>query len=560
LIESGEQATFDWSLCPPQRDFLLSDHEFTVYSGGFGTGKTTALCAKVIWLLLAIPNNLGYLGRMDGKALRASTLVVLEEMLPKSYIAKKNDQQGFMQLVDEVGGSKLVYGDLKDLRDLKNLPLGFFAIDQMEEVPLEVWHYLVGRLRRRIPILLDGRLKQYRVAGVCTNGERHYAVEGDLKCRVCQALLPPYTEQLKPGQTIPDWDVIVYKRYGFGVCNPEGPSHWIFQHFRGLPGPNGPSTGLPGDTTHSYAAYHATAWDGMRAGFTDATYLREMEQLYKSVPLMWDRYLEGKWVEAEGLVYPGFRRETHVLPTGAARFDGRPLLEDGLPLFEFIDHGLTAPTAVGWIVLRRCECGCGKMDYYLIDEYYMPGMTVSYHAFNIKARRETLQRFRYVATYLDHHAFSRTLMGAKGTPRENDLYSVADEYLDRDIICLPTQKDWDAGYNRINELLASDPSHLHPVTGQRGAPHLYVMAGCRHFIEEIENYRWKKVRNVLDMRREEPQDGNDHLMDGLNGFLTSRPEDSSLHPDPTPIETTPAWVYELDELDAEAEKLTHMGV
>jgi hypothetical protein len=49
-------------------------------------------------------------------------------------------------------------------------------------------------------------------------------------------------------------------------------------------------------------------------------------------------------------------------------------------------------------------------------------------------------------------------------------------------------------------------------------------------------------------------------MDGLNGFLTSRPEDSSLHPDPTPIETTPAWVYELDELDAEAEKLTHMGV
>ena len=79
LADTGEDVTYDWDRLPAQRDYLLSDADFTVCSGGFGTGKTTALCAKVIWLLL-IPNNLGYLGRMDGKALRASTIQTLDEM------------------------------------------------------------------------------------------------------------------------------------------------------------------------------------------------------------------------------------------------------------------------------------------------------------------------------------------------------------------------------------------------------------------------------------------------------------------------------------------------
>ena len=52
----------------------------------------------------------------------------------------------------------------------------------------------------------------------------------------------------------------------------------------------------------------------MRAGFVGRKYIQDMENLYRDLPLMWERYLEGKWVEAEGLVYPTWKREQSVLP------------------------------------------------------------------------------------------------------------------------------------------------------------------------------------------------------------------------------------------------------
>jgi hypothetical protein len=116
-------------------------------------------------------------------------------------------------------------------------------------------------------------------------------------------------------------------------------------------------------------------------------------------------------------------------------------------------------------------------------------------------------------------------MGQKGTPREDQIYSFADEYMDHGIYAVPNQKDWNAGHNRINELLSLDDNHIHPVTGKPGAPHLLVLEKCHNFIKEIEGYKWKKARNSISDHREEPMDGNDHHMDGLNGFLTSRPMD-----------------------------------
>jgi hypothetical protein len=528
LNEAGESSLWRWDKLPMQEAFLTAPEPFTCFSGGFGSGKTTALCAKVILLMTAIPNNLGYLGRLDGKSLRHSTLLSLLDMLPKEYIRKHNEQNGFIQLHNEVGGSKLVYGDFKDLNDLKNIPLGFFAIDQMEEVPSRVWEYLAGRIRRRTPVLTDKGLRQYYVEGECPRNtvlstKRHYATSENVKdslCALCHAPLPPYSDEVADGATEPVWDLIVYKRYGFGVCNPEGPSHWIYKTFKGLPGQHGISTG-----TKDHVAFHATIWDGRRAGFTDTEYVANLENIYKDKPTMWDRYMRGLWVEAEGLVYPGWQRNVHTFNHRSQRFDGNdPVLRPGNGyLFEYIDHGLTAATAVGWIFSERCTCGCNKTNFYVLDEHYEGGKVVSYHSAQIKAHRLRLENFPIQATYLDSQAFSKTLMGASGTPRENELYSIADEYLDHGISLIPNQKDWKVGYDKISELLLVDPDHVHPFSGHRGAPHLLVADTCQHFIQEIESHKWKVVKNAIEPRRDEAADGNDHHMDGLNGFLASRP-------------------------------------
>jgi hypothetical protein len=533
LNEAGESAAWHWDKLPAQEQFLTAPEPFTCFSGGFGSGKTTALCAKIILLMTAIPNNLGYLGRLDGKSLRHSTLLSLLDMLPKEYIRKHNEQNGFIQLHNEVGGSKLVYGDFKDLNDLKNIPLGFYAIDQMEEVPSSVWEYLAGRIRRRTPVLLEGGARQYYVAGRCRKNlvdakGRHYATSAyvsTLRCALCREPLPPYSDQTAPGGEHPPWDLIVYKRYGFGVCNPEGPSHWIFKTFWDLPGSGHTSTGkVDKKTGTKYRGFHASIYDGLHAGFIDSEYVGNLETLYADKPTMWDRYMLGTWIEAEGLVYPSWNRGLHTFDLQAPRATGEPVLRPGSGwLFEYIDHGLTAATAVGWLYTEPCDCGCGKTNFYLLDEHYEGGKVVSYHAAQIKAHRLRLEGFPIQATYLDSQAFSRTLMGGKGTPREDELYSIADEFLDNDISVVPNQKDWKVGHDKISGLLLTDPNHVHPISGHRGAPHLLVSRSVGAFIKEIETYKWKVVKGSVEPRKDEAVDGNDHHMDGLNGFLASRP-------------------------------------
>src|SRR5574343_815466 len=111
LAEAGEDDAWDWERAKLQRDFITAEEPFTVISGGFGLGKTTGLCAKTILLMTAIPNNLGYLGRLDGKALRASTIQSLDDMLPKSWIKRHNEAKGFIQLkprcFDSVGRDEI---------------------------------------------------------------------------------------------------------------------------------------------------------------------------------------------------------------------------------------------------------------------------------------------------------------------------------------------------------------------------------------------------------------------------------------------------------------------
>ena len=559
LKEAGETPEWAWDKMPQQEAFLTSPNQFTCFSGGFGSGKTTALCAKVILLLTAIPNNLGYLGRLDGKSLHASTMQSLDDMLPREYVAKRNDQKGFLQLIPEVGGGRLIYGDFKDLNDLKNIPLGFYAIDQMEEVDQAVWDYLAGRIRRRTPVLTDDGIRQYYVAGHCLRNlvderARHYALDQDHTCRLCAAALPPFSDRLTDGEDTPPWDLIIYNRYGFGVCNPEGPSHWIFKYFWDLPGVNGTSIGKTDNFTgERYQGFHATVFDGQRAGFVDAKYVNNLRTLYSNNKNMWDRYIDGTWVEAEGLVYPMWNRAYHVYRYTDVRNDSTPIVHPKGHLFEFIDHGLTAATAVGWVFTEQCTCGCNQYNYFLIDEHYEGGKTVSYHAAQIKGHRTRLLNFPVQATYLDSQAFSKTLMGQTGTKRQDELYSVADEYMDHDIYPIPNQKDWSVGYNRICELLAIDENHTHPITGAKGAPHLLVANTLRNTIEEFETHKWRVVKNAIEPTKDEPADGHDHIMDGLNGFLASRPADVI-----TFIPPKPEWNLDM-ELDYFNSPTSHMG-
>jgi len=132
-----------------QYQFLKSNAKQVLYSGGFGNGKSTMLCIKMLQQAL-IPNNLVFLCRKTLTSLKSSTLSSLIEpqgnfqpLLPQgSY--KMNRQDHY---IDIHGGGRIMYGGLDVDTKIRSLNLGGVYIDEASELLESDWRELKYRLR-----------------------------------------------------------------------------------------------------------------------------------------------------------------------------------------------------------------------------------------------------------------------------------------------------------------------------------------------------------------------------------------------------------------------------
>ena len=81
----------------------------------------------------------------------------------------------------------------------------------------------------------------------------------------------------------------------FGTCNPEAPSHFIKKH-------------IDNKELNLYSE-HFTIYDN---GTLDPKFVSDLEAEYRGT-IYFDKWILGKWIANEGLVYPLFRRERHYL-------------------------------------------------------------------------------------------------------------------------------------------------------------------------------------------------------------------------------------------------------
>lgn len=80
-----------------------------------------------------------------------------------------------------------------------------------------------------------------------------------------------------------------------GTCNPEGPSHFVKKHI------DNPTLDIYQD--------HYTIYDNP---FLAPEFVRNLENEYRNT-IYFDKWILGKWVANEGLVFPLFKREKHFL-------------------------------------------------------------------------------------------------------------------------------------------------------------------------------------------------------------------------------------------------------
>ncbi len=150
MQSQDEVSRFSIEPTAKQSEFIFSTNKFSCFSGGFGNGKTTAGCLKAI-LLSQFPKNFGLIGRLTYPELRDTTQRTFFELCPPEYYAKENggEWRKSDNLVRFANGSEIMFRHMDTIseKELLSLNIGWFFIDQAEEIGEKVFLILMSRLR-----------------------------------------------------------------------------------------------------------------------------------------------------------------------------------------------------------------------------------------------------------------------------------------------------------------------------------------------------------------------------------------------------------------------------
>ncbi len=277
-----------------------------------------------------------------------------------------------------------------------------------------------------------------------------------------------------------DWEILITRASGRGAvmsytrvigdCNPASPSHWIL-HRKAL------------KLLHSRHEDNPTLYD--RQGNLLPEGAKRMAVLDSLTGTRYLRLRKGLWVQAEGVVYDGFNRGTHLLPSSFP-------IPAGWRRIRTIDFGYTNPFVCQWWAIDPD----GRM--YLYREIYLTGRIVRDHARQI-LRLSGGERIE--KTICDHDAEDRATLEAEGIPT------------------VPAWKAISIGIQAVQQRLE--------LAGD-GKPRLFVFADNLveidetlaekrkpvRTLEEFESYVWPKGADGRP-QKEVPVDEFNHGMDAM---------------------------------------------
>ena len=129
-------------LLPYQDDFIFSPAPYPAAVTAWGTGKTFAGIVKAMDLSEQYPGNLGIIFRKEFTDLRDSTVRDFEDNT--GYKVNSN------RSVELPNGSSIMFRHLEEMNNIQNVNLGWFWIEQAEELETDDQYFkLFGRLRRK---------------------------------------------------------------------------------------------------------------------------------------------------------------------------------------------------------------------------------------------------------------------------------------------------------------------------------------------------------------------------------------------------------------------------
>jgi len=449
-----------------QKDFVTAGPEdILLFLGGYGSGKTFAGILKMLLLLDKYPNSRGAIVRKQFGQLQKTTLQTLFSVLPSSGYTRRNEQ-----FVDLRNGSRVyfVHLDTEDsLNVLRGLELSFVFVDQVEELDEDAWDLLEARV---------GRWSHASRIGGWPAGWKHRDAAGKP--------LPP--------------------RYVFASANSPGFESWVYRRW------------CPEST-------EAEHWKerGYRVLINSSRENRFLGEANLAVMLSKNaewvrRYVDSAWGEVEGQLHT-VSPLSLITPTPELL----SLIQDSYRKSRALDHGDTAPTCCLWSAVDR------EGNIFVTKEYYKADALISKHRENITFMSKGEY---YDASVADPSIFYKTAQ------KHGGKWSVADEYSDVNFLPLQTAIFWKPAdnnelgtRNRINEYLAVNPEHVHPITKEKGAPRVYFLVrtadypmGCFEILKQLRSQKREKVaEGVYSDKRDDSVE--DHAYDAFRYKVAARP-------------------------------------
>ena len=249
-------------------------------------------------------------------------------------------------------------------------------------------------------------------------------------------------------------------RYWFN-CNPDSPAHWFYKEW------------ICNTSGKRALHLHFTMYDNPI--LTDAE-REEAERLYSGV--FYDRYVCGLWVMAEGMIYPMFSREKHVI-CAEIKDPGE------YDWYLSCDYGTLNPTSIGlWAVDVT-----GKATR--VREYYYDG------------RAKGVSR-----TDEEHYAALERLAGDLA---DRVRYVIADPSAASFIECIRRH-----GVFRVRKADNAVVDGIRDTATLLENGYLQFDESCKDTIREFGLYRWDEKSPV-----DRPIKENDHAMDDVRYFVRS---------------------------------------
>ena len=232
--------------------------------------------------------------------------------------------------------------------------------------------------------------------------------------------------------------------------------------------------------------------------YLDAEEVQMLEGCLDEKALQSRKY--GKFGASDGLVYPEFDENVHVIPP----FDLPKEWQDTIS----IDPGLNNPLSAHWYAVDFDD------NVYVVYEHYEAGRDIDYHAEKI---REICDRLNWkrdgqgrICALIDSASKQRTLSGVK---------SVAELFYERGILVNPNvEKDLFSGIAQVKSYL----------NVKNGLPNIYIFNNCTKLISELKGYYWGSG--------DAPKKVNDHSLDEMRYYLMSRPKKTPPKPEKSVIQ------------------------